>query len=216
MLNSSIKSASSNSTRSQALQETQRHTKQPTAGSSGPSAKLAHPELQGMLAAKRTAQTPRQARADSPSAQSARLTQAFNAQRHSIAEQAGPSNDRHLTALDKLQARGFMPAVGGIEIPLTPHSLPGGGKRVRAIGASSSTQVSVVPGRDVAQQLRQSIEDARLLIQTATEDLANAEEEGNPIEIATNQRILAEARSDLQTYNQLYAAYREENRRRNG
>lgn len=214
MLSSSIKSSSSNSTRSQTLEDTQRHTKQ-AAGSSGPSAKLAHPELQGMPAAKRTAPMPMQARAESPLAQKTRLTQTFDAQRHGIAEQAGPSNDPHRVALDKLQARGFMPAVGGIEIPLTPHSLPGGGKRVRTTGASSSNNVNVVPSREVAQQLRQSIEDTQLLIQTVTEDLAQAVEDGNPDQIEINRELLTNARFDLQSYTQQYRALEEESRRRN-
>ncbi|SDK38019.1 type III effector protein AvrRps4 [Paracidovorax citrulli] len=210
MINTSIKTTGNHKIYSSSTQEPQRHAPQADAGSAS---KLIHPALQGLPSIPHGGATPRQALVNSPLAEHARRSEAFKAQRQAIAMQPGPSNHPHLIALDKLEARGFEPAAGGIKIPLTPNSLPGGGKRVQTVG-TSSRDVHVVPA-GIAPQLREAIQDKQLMIQTLTQELAQAEEEGNPAEIAQNQRLLAQARQDLAGYMRQAAVYGEESRRIN-
>jgi type III effector protein AvrRps4 len=119
-------------------------------------------------------------------------TAAFAAQRHEINSQPGPSNNRQLNALDKLQNRDFKPAVGGLEIPLTPHSLLGGGKRVYQRG-ETSRDVRVVP-RGVAEDLRQKIDDKRELITRLATDL---QDETDPGQMALTTEALRTARVEF-------------------
>ncbi|WP_057403176.1 XopO/AvrRps4 family type III secretion system effector [Pseudomonas amygdali] len=123
------------------------------------------------------------------------LVKAFDAQRLDINTHAGPSNSPHLNALNQLQQRNFKPAVGGLEIPVTPNSLLGGGKRVSHLG-SSSRDIQVCP-RGAAAELRQEIQDKQTFVNDLTEELEDATEEANPDEIANTTQQLRQARTDL-------------------
>lgn len=58
---------------------------------------------------------------------------AFAAQRLALSAQPGSSKDPRLTALNHLERRGFKPAPGGLDIPLTGQAL--GGMRRRRVNA---------------------------------------------------------------------------------
>lgn len=150
------------------------------------------------------------ARSSAPRAHDWRA-KAFDAQRHDINTQAGPSNNRHLSALDKLQKRDFKPAVGGLEIPSTPHSLlGGGGKRVYQMG-EASRHVTVVPigNRD---ELEEKITDKRIAIQVLTQELAT---ETDPVERGLTAQTLQTARTELAELMARAAVLRNEHRRIN-
>ncbi|XUP37829.1 hypothetical protein WAE31_10255 (plasmid) [Xanthomonas axonopodis pv. vasculorum] len=121
--------------------------------------------------------------------------------------------DLHLTALDKLQERDFEPALGGVKIPLTPNSLPGGGKRVTVAG-TSSRDVHVVPA-GIRSDLSESIVDKQAIIQTLRRDLQEARNLGNPALIAQNERLLQQELADLRSMLQQVAVYGQEHRRIN-
>ncbi|WP_243787542.1 XopO/AvrRps4 family type III secretion system effector [Pseudomonas amygdali] len=145
--------------------------------------------------------------------QNALLAKSFDAQRLDINTQAGPSNSPHLNALNKLQQRDFKPAAGGLEIPFTPKSLLGGGKRVYQIG-SSSRDVQVC-SRGAGAALRQEIEDKQLMVNNLTDELQDAIDEGNPAEIANTSQQLRQARSDLAELQRRFAVLGNEDRRIN-
>lgn len=180
---------------------------------SGSTPGLAHSPLQGRSLTLHAERAPQQELAGIPSSERARRSEAFRRQRQAIAAQAGPSHNPHLIALDKLQARGFEPAPGGMKIPLTPNALPGGGKRVQTVG-TSSRDVRVV-GTGVIDELREAITEKQSMIQTLAQDLAQAEAEANPAEIARNRQLLTQAREDLRNYMRQAAVYGEEHRRMN-
>lgn len=208
-MSGTIKSTSSNLTRSSISQESQRHTPQAAVGSAAPAPQLSHPALQGRPAPKHSAPAPRLGRVDIRSSDHELRAKAFEAHRQEISKQAGPSNNPHLNALDKLQQRHFKPAPGGVEIPFTPNSLLGGGKRVNTIG-SSSRDVRVVAAAEVAQQLTERIQDTRLLIQNLTADLQA--EVDDPGQRELTAQALVEARRDLDTYARQYAVFQNESR----
>ena len=163
-----------------------------------PARKAPSPGLEGLPSARRNEQAPHPQQGGAGSLERERRAKAFEAQRHDINTQAGPSNNPHLTALDKLQKRGFKPAVGGLEIPLTPHSPLGGGKRVYQRG-ETSRDVRVVP-RGVAADLQRRISDKREMIQNfidELEELNEANDPDNAAEIATTRELLAAARVEL-------------------
>ncbi len=60
------------------------------------------------------------------------LSRAFAAQRRELFEQPSSSKDLRFTALDILEQRGFKPALGGLEIPLTGKAMGGMRRRVNA------------------------------------------------------------------------------------
>lgn len=210
MINASLRTAGGHSTPASSAPASPPQASQKGAGSAPG---VAHPALHGLPPTAHGERAPRQELAGTPSPEHARRTQAFNAQRQALAAQAGSSHDRHLIALDQLQARNFEPAPGGMKIPLAPHALPGGGKRVQTVG-TSSRNVHVVP-MGVINELREAIADKQLMIQTLAEVLAQAEEEGNPVEIARHQQLLTQAREDLRNYMRQAAVYGEEHRRMN-
>ncbi|KOP53052.1 type III effector AvrRps4 [Pseudomonas coronafaciens pv. porri] len=141
------------------------------------------------------------------------LAKSFDAQRLEINTQAGPSNSPHLNALNKLQQRNFKPAAGGLEIPVTPNSLLGGGKRVSQIG-SSSRDIKVCP-RGAGAALRDQIEDKQQLINDFNNELQEAIDEGNPNLIAHNTEQLRQARADLVELQRRFAILAHEDRRIN-
>lgn len=55
----------------------------------------------------------------------AAMTSAFAAQRLELANQPSSSQDPRLIALEKLEQRGFKPALGGLEIPVTGKAMGG-------------------------------------------------------------------------------------------
>lgn len=60
------------------------------------------------------------------------LKEAFDEQRAVLRGQAGSSNGLDLIALDRIEGRGFKPAQGGLEIPLTGKGLGGGRTKSQA------------------------------------------------------------------------------------
>ncbi|QUP55486.1 type III effector [Ralstonia syzygii] len=116
-----------------------------------------------------------------------------------------------MSALDKLQQRNFKPALGGLEIPFTPNSLLGGGKRVSQLG-SSSRDVGVVAS-GAAAELREEIEDKRLLIQNLTEELQGETDTGQR---ALTTETLSSARADLAQLVERLRVLADEHRRING
>ncbi|MCF5806274.1 XopO/AvrRps4 family type III secretion system effector [Pseudomonas tremae] len=145
--------------------------------------------------------------------QNTMLVKSFDAQRLDINTQAGPSNSRHLNALNKLQQRNFKPAAGGLEIPVTPNSLLGGGKRVSQLG-SSSRDIKVCP-RGAGAALREQIGDKQELINTFIEELQEAIDEANPALIAHNTEQLRQARADLAELQNRFAILATEHNRIN-
>ncbi|WP_425479218.1 hypothetical protein [Xanthomonas bromi] len=128
--------------------------------------------------------------------------------------QPGPSKNPHLTALDKLQERNFEPAPGGVKIPLTPNSLPGGGgKRVQVVGTSSRDVQVVTAG--IAPALQEAIDDKKIFIQNLRQELQEAREESNPTTIAHNAQALDQALADLRSMMGQAAVHLEESRRIN-
>jgi hypothetical protein len=129
------------------------------------------------------------------------LSRAFAAQRLELFEQPSSSKDLRLTALDKLEQRGFKPALGGIEIPLTGKAMGGMRRRVNAPFSLSSLS------KEGAQQYRQEFEQElneindrmehkELFIEELTTYLARPDLTG--VQRNSARESLAEIRRDLE------------------
>ena len=144
------------------------------------------------------------------------LSRAFAAQRLEMLEQPSSSRDLRLIALDKLQQRGFKPALGGLEIPLTGKALGGMPKRINAPFrpasiqssrfSSSSTTVSSATRLEFAAPVREKqieIEDKSNFVA----DLKDELEVGGMSEEQTRltRQALEQAEDELAT---LHAEYR--------
>ncbi|MBV6793134.1 hypothetical protein KWH42_06740 [Xanthomonas campestris pv. daturae] len=210
MINTSIKAINSHHTHSSSSEEPKRQSRQADAGADPT---RIHPALEGLPSIRQGMQATRRDATKTSSLEHSRRTEAFKAQRQAISMQPGPSNNPHLTALDKLQERDFEPALGGVKIPLTLNSLPGGGKRVQVAGTSSQ-DVHVVPA-GIRSELQEAITDKQLFIQTLRQDLQEARNQGNPALIAQNERLLEQANADLRSLLGQVAVYGEESRRIN-
>ncbi len=81
------------------------------------------------------AKAPKTTTTDSAQRSNSVLSRAFAAQRLELFEQPSSSKDLRLTALDKLEQRGFKPALGGLEIPLTGKAMGGMPKRISRTNA---------------------------------------------------------------------------------
>ncbi|MGV7165681.1 XopO/AvrRps4 family type III secretion system effector [Xanthomonas axonopodis pv. cajani] len=209
MINTSVKAINSHHI-NPLPEESQRQSPQADAGAD--SARV-HPALNGLPSIRQSRQATRRDATKTSSLEHSLLTETFKAQRQAIYTQPGPSNNPHLTALDKLQERDFEPAPGGLKIPFSPNSLPGGGKRVSSAGTSSRDAHVVNAG--IRSELRESIVDKQTFIGTLEQDLQEARDQGNPALIAQNERLLEQARADLRSLRQQAMVYAEEHRRIN-
>ncbi|WP_372178124.1 XopO/AvrRps4 family type III secretion system effector [Xanthomonas axonopodis pv. phyllanthi] len=210
MINTSVKAINSHHIHSSSSEEPQRQSPQADAGAN--STRI-HPALNGLPSIRQGRQATRRDATKTSSPEHSLLAETFKAQRQAIYTQPGPSNNPHLTALDKLQERDFEPAPGGLKIPFSPNSLPGGGKRVSLAG-TSSRDVHVVPA-GIRSELRESIVDKQTLIGTLTQELQEARDQGNPALIAQNERLLEQARADLRSLMEQARVYGQEHRRIN-
>ncbi len=132
------------------------------------------------------------------------LSRAIAAQRLELFEQPSSSKDLRLIALDKLQQRGFRPALGGLEIPLTGKAMGGMPKRINAYyypGAASESTRQEFGGP--AAEKQQEINDKKEFIAELREELAA----GGTTEVQTrlNRQALQQAQNELAT---LQAEYR--------
>lgn len=134
------------------------------------------------------------------------LSRAIAAQRLEMFEQPSSSRDLRLIALDKLQQRGFRPALGGLEIPLTGKAMGGMPKRINASFRSSSSSVSSATRQEFSEPAREKlieINDKANFITTLRAELAD---EGiSAVQARLTRQDLQQAQDDLAT---LHAEYR--------
>ncbi len=99
--------------------------------------------------------------ADSAQCNNSILSRAFATQRLELFEQPSSSKDLRLIALDKLEQRGFKPALGGLEIPSTGKAMGGMPKR------TSRVNVPIIREELIRMpQYQQESEDIRRQIAT--------------------------------------------------
>ncbi|MCS4509501.1 XopO/AvrRps4 family type III secretion system effector [Xylophilus ampelinus] len=183
-------------------QESPRDTPQSVAGSAAPAPKSSDPALQGLSTIKNKTLAPEPEQVDTRFSGSDWRNKAFEAQRKDISMQPGTSNSPYLTALDTLQQRDFKPAPGGLEIPFTPNSLLGGGKRTSQLGSSSQ---NVVVTDNALKELQEAIDDKNFLIDELRQDL---ETETDAAQRQLTIRALNNAISDLSSYKTQYETAR--------
>ncbi|MFC3657166.1 type III effector AvrRps4 [Xanthomonas hyacinthi] len=190
MRNISFSSASAGFNNSASVHESKSRIAAAADDAALPAPEIPPAEVRGLPAARSSARAPQRGqvatRSSAKSPEHACRARAFDAQRVDINTQAGPSNNPHLSAIDKLQQRGFKPAPGGLQIPFTRNALLGGtGKRVYQFG-SSSRHVNVVPAGNIAK-LTDEIRKKEQLIIELTEDIENPNDDAQ-LQAATENR----------------------------
>lgn len=143
------------------------------------------------------------------------LSRAIAAQRLEMFEQPSSSRDLRLIALDKLQQRGFRPALGGLEIPLTGKAMGGMPKRINApfrpssssvSSRSSSSSVSSATRLEFSEPAREKLLEITDKTDFITELRAELAGGGlSEVQTRLNRQALEQAQDELAT---LHAEYR--------
>ncbi len=124
------------------------------------------------------------------------VSNAFVAQRLELSAQPSSSNDPRLTALNNLELRGFKPAPGGLEIPLTGKAM--GGMHRRRINAPLTPAAASTIGYEYMAELNSlsaQIADKQAFIADLREEIE--EEDMTPGQIQINRQTIRNTQTEI-------------------